>query len=176
VSEATLPIGPILASSTVLNNSEKKREVKLMKKLLTVTTICVAVMLAVAPLASGQGPEQKGPPPGGPPAGGPPPGGPPQGGPPAGGPPAGGAQAERIFQGQLVKVDAQAKSISVKGPGDKEMQFDYTDATQVVGEKNVQGLAGKTGADLRVTYRDAGGKLTATKIETIEKGEKGKEK
>jgi hypothetical protein len=152
--------------STVLNNSEKKREVKLMKKLLTVTAISVAVMLAVVPLASGQGPEQKGPPPGGPPAGGPPPGG----------PPAGGAQAERVFMGQLVKVDAQAKWISVKGPGDKEMQFDYTDATQVVGEKNVQGLAGKTGADLRVTYRDAGGKLTATKIEAIEKGEKGKEK
>jgi hypothetical protein len=150
----------------MLNNSEKKREVKLMKKLLTVTAISVAVMLAVVPLASGQGPEQKGPPPGGPPAGGPPPGG----------PPAGGAQAERVFMGQLVKVDAQAKWISVKGPGDKEMQFDYTDATQVVGEKNVQGLAGKTGADLRVTYRDAGGKLTATKIETIEKGEKGKEK
>jgi hypothetical protein len=150
----------------MLNNSEKKREVKLMKKLLTVTAICVAVMLAVVPLASGQGPEKGAPPQGGPPAGGPPPGG----------PPAGGAQAERIFQGQLVKVDAQAKSISVKGPGDKEMQFDYTDATQVVGEKNVQGLAGKTGADLRVTYRDAGGKLTATKIETIEKGEKGKEK
>jgi len=134
-----------------------------MKKLLTVTAICVAVMLAIVPLASGQ---EKAPPQGGPPAG----------GPPAGGPPAGGAQAERVFQGQLVKVDAQAKWISVKGPGDKEMQFDYTDATQVVGEKNVQGLAGKTGADLRVTYRDAGGKLTATKIETIEKGEKGKEK
>jgi hypothetical protein len=150
----------------MLNNSEKKREVKLMKRLLTVTAISVAVMLAVVPLASGQGPEQKGPPPGGPPAGGPPPGG----------PPAGGAQAEKVFQGQLVKVDAQAKMIAVKGPGDKEMQFDYTDATQVVGEKNVQGLAGKTGADLRVTYRDAGGKLTATKIETIEKGEKGKEK
>jgi len=157
--------------STVLNNSEKKREVTLMKKLLTVTAICVAVMLAVVPLASGQGPEQKGPPAGGPPAGGPPPGGP-----PAGGPPAGGAQAERVFMGQLVKVDAQAKWITVKGPGDKEMQFDYTDATQVVGEKNVQGLAGKTGADLRVTYRDAGGKLTATRIETIERGEKGKEK
>jgi hypothetical protein len=171
VSEAKLHIGPILALSTVLNNSEKKREVKLMKKLLTVTAICVAVMLAVVPLASGQGPEKGAPPQGGPPAG-----GPPQGGPPAGGPPAGGAQAERVFQGQLVKVDAQAKWISGKGPGDKEMQFDYTDATQVVGEKNVQGLAGKTGADLRVTYRDAGGKLTATKIETIEKGEKGKEK
>jgi hypothetical protein len=54
-----------------------------------------------------------------------------------------------------------------------DMTFDYTDGTQVVGEKNVQGLAGKTGADVRVTYRDAGGKHIATKIETAEKGEKG---
>jgi len=128
-----------------------------MKRLLTVTAISVAVMLVVVPLASGQ--EKAAPP---------------QGGPPAGGPPPGGAQAEKVFMGQLVKVDAQAKWIAVKGAGDKEMQFDYTDATQVVGEKNVQGLAGKTGADLRVTYRDAGGKQIATKIETIEKGEKGK--
>jgi len=167
VSEATVPIGPILALSTVLINSEKKREVKLMKKLLTVTAICVAVMLAIVPLASGQ---EKG----GPPAGGPPAGGPPQGGPPGGGPPpGGGAQAEKVFQGQLAKVDAQAKSIDVKGPGGMDMTFDYTDGTQVVGEKNVQGLAGKTGADVRVTYRDAGGKHIATKIETAEKGEKG---
>jgi hypothetical protein len=146
----------------VLINSEKKREVKLMKKLLTVTAISVAVMLAIVPLASGQ---EKG---------GPPAGGPPQGGPPAGGPPpGGGAQAEKVFQGQLAKVDAQAKSIDVKGPGGMDMTFDYTDGTQVVGEKNVQGLAGKTGADIRVTYRDAGGKHLATKIETAEKGEKG---
>jgi hypothetical protein len=146
----------------VLINSEKKREVKLMKKLLTVTAISVAVMLAIVPLASGQ---EKG---------GPPAGGPPQGGPPAGGPPpGGGAQAEKVFQGQLAKVDAQAKSIDVKGPGGMDMTFDYTDGTQVVGEKNVQGLAGKTGADVRVTYRDAGGKHIATKIETAEKGEKG---
>lgn len=134
-----------------------------MKKLLTVTAISVAVMLAIVPLASGQ---EKG----GPPAGGPPQGGPPGGGPP----PGGGAQAEKVFQGQLAKVDAQAKSIDVKGPGGMDMTFDYTDGTQVVGEKNVQGLAGKTGADVRVTYRDAGGKHIATKIETAEKG--GKEK
>src|SRR5262249_53050925 len=162
-----LHIGPILALTTVLNNSEKKREVKLMKKLLTVTAISVAVMLAVVPLASGPAPEEKAPAAGGAPPGGPPPRRPPPGVGPA---------RERVLMGQRVKVAAQAKWIAVKGPGDKEMQFDYTDATQVVGEKNVQGLAGKTGADLRVTYRDAGGKLTATKIETIEKGEKGKEK
>jgi hypothetical protein len=50
------------------------------------------------------------------------------------------------------------------------MTFEYTDATQVLGaEKSVQGLAGKTGTELKVTYREAGGKHTATKIETVEK-------
>jgi len=133
-----------------------------MKKLLTVTAISLAVMLVVVPLASGQ---EKG---------GPPAGGPPQGGPPAGGPPAGGAQAEKIFTGQLAKVDPQEKEITVKGAGNMEMTFGYTEGTQVVGEKDVQGLAGKTGAALRVTYRDAGGKHIATKIETSsERGEKG---
>jgi hypothetical protein len=129
-----------------------------MKKLLTVMAISVAVMLVIVPIASAQ---EKAAPPA-------------QDRPPAGGPPAGerpGGQAEKVFQGQLTKVDANAKWITVKGAGDMEMQFDYTDATQVIGsEKNVQGLAGKTGTELKVTYRDAGGKHTATKIETLEKG------
>jgi len=113
-----------------------------MKKLLTVTALSVAVMLVALPLAYGQ--QEKAPAPA-----------------PA---------PEKVFQGQLTKVDASAKSITVKGAGDAEMTFDYTDATQIVGsEKNVQGLAGKTGTDLRVTYREAGPKRTATKIETLEK-------
>lgn len=110
-----------------------------MKKVLTVTAVCVATMLVILPLAQGQ--DRAAPP----------------------------AQAEKVFQGQLTKVDANAKSIMVKG-GDSEMTFEYTDATQIVGsEKNVQGLAGKTGTELKITYRDAGGKHTATKIETVEK-------
>jgi hypothetical protein len=123
-----------------------------MKKLLTVTAISVAVMLVIVPIASAQ---EKAAPPA-------------QDRPPAGAP--GGQQAEKVFQGQLTKVDAQAKWIAVKGAGDMEMQFDYTDATQVVGEKGIQGLAGKTGTELKVTYRDAAGKHIATKIETLEKG------
>ena len=77
--------------------------------------------------------------------------------------------AEKTFQGQLASVDANAKSITVKGTN-SEMKFDYDDATQVIGpERNVQGLAGKTGAELKVTYRQTGEKNTAVKIETIEK-------
>ena len=79
------------------------------------------------------------------------------------------AQAEKVFQGQLTNVDANAKMISVKGASE-EMTFALTDATQVIGsEKDVQGLAGKTGSQLKVTYRDAAGKHTATKIEIVEK-------
>src|SRR5215813_5214150 len=66
-------------------------------------------------------------------------------------------QSEKTFQGQLTKVDAKAQRISVKGAGDAEMMFQYTDQTQVVGpQKDIQGLASQTGTQLRVTYRDAG--------------------
>jgi hypothetical protein len=113
-----------------------------MKKLLSATAICVAVMLLSLPLAYGQD----------------------KAAPPAQ------AQPDKVFQGQLTKVDANAKEVSVKGTGNMEMTFEYTDATQVVGsEKNVQGLAGQTGAELKVTYRDAAGKHIATKIEIAEK-------
>src|SRR6266700_5493710 len=78
-------------------------------------------------------------------------------------------QAEKVFEGHLMRVDTAGKSITVKGTGDLEMKFTYTEQTQVLGqEKTVQGLAGKVGTELRVTYRDAAGNHTATKIEMIE--------
>jgi hypothetical protein len=80
------------------------------------------------------------------------------------------APAEKVFEGTLTKVDASAHSLSIKGATGAEMTFNYTDQTQVLGpEKNIQGLAGKPGARLKVTYSEQGGKLTATKIESVEK-------
>jgi hypothetical protein len=113
-----------------------------MKKLLSAMAVCVAVTMLVIPMAYGQD----------------------KAAPPAQ------AQAEKVFQGQLTNVDANAKLISVKGAGNMEMAFALTDTTQIVGsEKDVQGLAGKTGSELKVTYRDAAGKHTATRIEIVEK-------
>ena len=113
-----------------------------MKKLLSAMAVGVAVALVIIPLSDGQD----------------------KGAPPAQ------AQPEKVFQGQLTKVDASAKMISVKGAGDMEMTFALTDTTQVIGsEKDVQGLAGKTGSELKVTYRDVAGKHTATKIEIAER-------
>ena len=117
-----------------------------MKRFLSLTAICVAIVLVSLPLAYAQ--QEKA--------------GPPQDRP--------AAPAEKTFQGQLTKVDAAAKKISVKGPGEApEMIFGYTDQTQVVGpQKDVQGLASQAGAQLKVTYRDQGADHVATKIEIAE--------
>jgi hypothetical protein len=67
-------------------------------------------------------------------------------------------QADKSFSGTLTKVDAAKKVITVKGTGaEPEMTFIYDDKTQVTGaEKNVEGLTGKTGAALKVTYQEKG--------------------
>jgi hypothetical protein len=78
--------------------------------------------------------------------------------------------AEKTWTGQLVKVDTTAKLVSGKGADQKEMSFSYNDETQVVSpEKTIQGLTGKTGSDLRITYREERGSNMATKIELVEK-------
>jgi Cu/Ag efflux protein CusF len=90
-----------------------------------------------------------------------PPGAP--GAPPAGQTP---AAQEKTAIGQLSKVDVAAKEITIKGADNKEMVFNYTDATQMSGvDGGAQGLTGKTGSTLRVTYREARGENLATKIE-----------
>src|SRR5215471_8292697 len=80
----------------------------------------------------------------------------PGGPPPAGGqaPPGGGGAAQaKTATGELAKIDAAAKEITIKGSDNKEMVFSYTEATQISGvEGGPQGLSGKTGATLRVTY------------------------
>jgi len=114
-----------------------------MKKFLLLTAICVTIALVSLPLAYGQ--EKAAPEKAAP-------------------------QAE-TFQGQLMKVDANAKTLSVKGAGDAEMLFQYNDRTQIVGpQKDIEGLATQTGTQLRVTYREAGpDSHIATKIEIVDR-------
>jgi len=78
--------------------------------------------------------------------------------------------SEKTFTGQLSKVDTAARLIAVKGPDQKDMMFNYNDDTQVISpDKTVQGLSGKSGAQLRISYREERGSNMATKIELIEK-------
>jgi hypothetical protein len=78
-----------------------------------------------------------------------------QGGPRAGAPTA----ADKTFEGRLTKVDAATKTITVaalnpKDGDPKDMSFKYSDQTVVVGgDRTVQGLSGKTGSTLKITYQ-----------------------
>ena len=80
------------------------------------------------------------------------------------------AQQEKAFEGALVKIDTEAKMLVAKGADNKDMQFAYSDRTQVTGpEKTIQGLASKAGAKLKITYRVEQGVNHATRIEVAEK-------
>jgi len=75
---------------------------------------------------------------------------------------------DKAFQGTLVKVDAEAKTITAKDADNKEMMFHFTDQTQIVGsEKTVQGLAGKSGSKVNITYKAERGGNTAERIELL---------
>jgi hypothetical protein len=79
-------------------------------------------------------------------------------------------QVDKTINGELMKVDTAEKVISLKGSDQKETLFRYNDETQVVSaDKTVQGLAGKTGTQLRITFKEERGSNWATKIEVIEK-------
>jgi Cu/Ag efflux protein CusF len=80
------------------------------------------------------------------------------------------AAQSKTAMGELSKVDAAKKEITIKGADNKDMVFTWTDATQITGvEGGPQGLTGKTGATLRVTYVERGGANLASRIEVQEK-------
>jgi hypothetical protein len=79
------------------------------------------------------------------------------------------ARADKV-KGEVVKVDAEAKKITIKGTDGVETVFAYTDATEVTGgQAGVAGLATQTGAKVTVHFKSDMGTKTATKIEVDDK-------
>ena len=76
------------------------------------------------------------------------------------------ARAETA-SGELVKVDVDAKTISIKGADGAETVFAYNDRTDVGGgaRDGVAGLATKAGTQVTVHFTSDMGTKTATKIE-----------
>ena len=69
-------------------------------------------------------------------------------------------------KGELVKVDADAKTITIKGADGVETEFAYSATTEVKGgAEGVAGLATKSGSKVTVHFTTDMGKKTATKIE-----------
>src|SRR5262249_40593976 len=62
-------------------------------------------------------------------------------------------QSAMVFQGSLVQVNTDTKMLTVKDAENKEMTFAYSEGTEIVGAGNsVQGLAGKSGERVKVSY------------------------
>ena len=71
-----------------------------------------------------------------------------------------------VARGELVKVDADGKKLTVKGADGVESEFAYNDATEIAGGRDgAAGLATKSGSQVVVTYTSDAGVKTATKIE-----------
>ena len=79
------------------------------------------------------------------------------------------AQEPSIAQGQLLKVDANAKTIEIR-TAQGEMQFSYTDDTKVTGaNEKVAGLATMAGTNVTVHYTVKQQDKVATQIEVQKK-------
>jgi len=75
-----------------------------------------------------------------------------------------------IAQGQLLKVDANAKTIAIRSAQGAPVQFSYTEDTKVVGaDQGVAGLATMSGADVTVQFVKKGQDNVATQIEVHQK-------
>jgi hypothetical protein len=78
------------------------------------------------------------------------------------------AQDAKIFEGTLIGVDPNTRVLTLK-EGDKEMQFTYTEQTELVGpQKDGQPIAVRQGSRLKIFYKEADKANVATKIEVTE--------
>jgi hypothetical protein len=76
------------------------------------------------------------------------------------------AQEPRIVEGELLRVDANAKTLMIRTADATRMQFIYTDDTEVSGaDDSISGLATKTGAAVIVSYMTKQQDNIAMKIE-----------
>jgi hypothetical protein len=73
-------------------------------------------------------------------------------------------ETPQIFEGELMKVDATAKTLSVKSSDGQQMEFRYNEQTLISGAAGgVEGLATKSGTPVSVHFDTA--TRTAAKIE-----------
>ena len=74
-------------------------------------------------------------------------------------------QTVEVVEGELLKVDPDARTISVRAPGGAEIQFAYTNETVITGsEEQTQGLATIEGTHVRVYFTRSDDAYTATRV------------
>jgi hypothetical protein len=74
--------------------------------------------------------------------------------------------AFKNVQGELFRVDDAKQLLWIKRSDGKEMEFTYTNQTQVTGGDNsIHGLAKMSGSQLQIQYQTVGSTNQAVKIE-----------
>ena len=74
------------------------------------------------------------------------------------------AQVE-VVEGELLEVDPDTRTISVRAPGGGELQFNYTNETVITGsDEQSQGIATIEGAHVRVYFTRSDEAYTATRV------------
>ena len=80
------------------------------------------------------------------------------------------AQEPSIAQGQLVKVNATTKTMTIRTAQGAQLPFAYTDDTKVIGaDSGVAGLATMAGTDVTVHFVKKGSDNVALQIEVQKK-------
>lgn len=80
-------------------------------------------------------------------------------------PPSSREQAQDTVQGELLKVDTTARTLTVK-TSSEEMEFTFNDQTKISGaQRGVAGLATMTGSQVVVEYEKEGARNVARTIE-----------
>jgi hypothetical protein len=75
---------------------------------------------------------------------------------------------DKIFEGTLVDIDQNVRMLTLKA-GDNQMQFSYTDQTELVAPvTDGKPAVVRQGTKMRVHYTEGEKSKTATKIEIIE--------
>ena len=64
------------------------------------------------------------------------------------------SEVAQVITGELRTVDADAKTFVVRADDGTEHSFRYTDTTDISGQSSAQGLAGREGDRVRVSYRE----------------------
>ncbi len=63
-------------------------------------------------------------------------------------------EVAQVITGDLRSVDVEAKTFVVRADDGTEHSFRYTDSMEVAGGSTAQGLAGREGDRVRVSYRE----------------------
>ncbi len=75
---------------------------------------------------------------------------------------------EKQAQGELLKVDTEAMSLTIKNAGGEEIEFRYNADTKVEGTSNgIQGLSTQTGTRVVIHYKEQSDNKLATRIEIV---------